>query len=106
MSDAVRNRLVMLAAIAIGLAIAYMDSRPNFDDTGITVGLMIISAALLGVIAPQRPWRWALAIGIWIPAHALVQHPEPKALLMLVVLAFPFAGAYAGMAVRQRALYT
>jgi hypothetical protein len=98
---AVRNRLLMLAAVVIGLAIAYIDSRPHWDDTGITVGLMVTSAGLLGLIAPQRPWLWALAIGIWIPAHALAQHPEPKTLLMLIVLAFPFAGAYAGMAMRR-----
>ena len=102
---AVLNRFLMVAAIVIGIGIAYMDSRPNFDDTGVTAGLLLISAALLGLIAPQRPWLWALAIGIWIPAHALIQHPGPKALLMLIVLAFPFVGAYAGMAMRRRALY-
>jgi hypothetical protein len=93
--------LVMLAAVVLGLAIAYMDSRPSFDDAGITAGLMLISAGLLGLIAPQRPWLWALGVGIWIPAHAMMRHPEPKALMMLVVLAFPLAGAYAGMAMRR-----
>jgi hypothetical protein len=96
-----KNRLLTVAAVVIGVAIAYMDSRPHWDDAGITAGLMVISAGLLGLIAPQRPWLWALAIGIWIPAHAMVQHPEPKALAMLVILAFPFAGAYAGMAMRR-----
>jgi hypothetical protein len=98
---AMKNRLLTVAAVVIGVAIAYMDSRPHWDDAGITAGLMVISAGLLGLIAPQRPWLWALAIGIWIPAHAMVQHPEPKALAMLVILAFPFAGAYAGMAMRR-----
>jgi hypothetical protein len=96
--------LLLLSAVAAGLAIAYMDSRPHFDDAGITAGLMLISACLLGLIAPQRPWLWALAVGIWIPAQAMARHPEPKALLMLVVLAFPFAGAYAGMAMRRMLL--
>ena len=93
--------LVVLSGVAFGLAIAYMDSRPHFDDAGITAGLLLISAGLLGLIAPQRPWLWALAVGIWIPAQAMVRHPEPKALLMLAVLAFPLAGAYAGMAMRR-----
>ena|SRR5436305_7538681 len=95
------NRILIVVAIVIGLGIAYVDSRPHFDDAGITAGLLVISAGLLGLIAPQRPWLWALAIGIWIPLHAMVQHPEPKAVIMLVLLAFPFAGAYAGMAVRR-----
>jgi hypothetical protein len=92
---------VLLVAIVLGLVIAYVDSRPHFDDAGITAGLLLMSAGMLSVIAPQRPWRWALAIGIWIPLHAIVQHPGPGALAMLAVLAFPFAGAYAGMVMRH-----
>jgi len=95
------NRIVTVVSIAIGVAIAYIDSRPHFDDAGITAGLMVISAGLLAMIAPQRPWLWALAIGICIPAHAMVQHPGLKSLTMVVLLAFPLAGAYAGMAMRR-----
>jgi hypothetical protein len=54
-----------------------------------------------GLIAPMRPWRWALLVGIWIPLHTLVQTGSPRSLIMLVVLAFPFAGAYAGTAIRR-----
>jgi hypothetical protein len=101
----IMNRLLILASIVIGLAIAYIDSRPHWDDAGITAGLLLMSAGLLGLVAPQRPWLWALAIGIWIPVHTMIQHPGPKALTVLVVLVFPFAGAYAGMAMRK-ALFT
>jgi hypothetical protein len=95
------GRLVIIVAVLVGLAIAYMDSRPRFDDAGITAGLMLISAGLLGLIAPQRPWLWALAIGIWIPAHAIARHHTLGSLAMLIVLLFPLAGAYAGMAMRR-----
>jgi hypothetical protein len=95
------NRLLIVAAILIGIGIAYVDSRPTWDDTGITAGALLMAAGCLGLIAPQRPWVWALAVGIWIPAHAIVHQRSIGSLVMLVVLAFPFAGAYAGMAVRR-----
>ena len=96
-----RNRLLFVVAIAAGLAIAYVDSRPSWDDSGVTAGAMLLSAGLLGLVAPERPWLWALAVGIWIPAHAIVRRHALGSLMMLVALAFPFAGAYAGMAIRR-----
>jgi hypothetical protein len=78
-----------------------MDSRPHWDDTGITAFAMVSAAGVCGLIAPVRPWRWALLVGIWIPAHMLMRTGSPRSLIMLIVLAFPIAGAYAGMAVRR-----
>ena len=95
------HRLVAVLASLVGLAIAYVDSRPHWDDTGITAGSMLLSAGLFGLIAPRRPWLWALAVGIWIPAHSFVRTWSIGSLGMLVVLAFPFAGAYLGMALRR-----
>jgi len=96
----VKTALLTLVAAASGLGIAYMDSRPGFDDTGITAGLLLIAAGCLGSAAPQRPWLWALMIGLWIPLHAIASQHSVASLGMLLVLAFPFAGAYAGTALR------
>ena len=98
---AVLNRVLFLAAVLIGIGIAYVDSRPTWDDTGVTAFALLTSAAVFGLARPQRPWLWALAIGIWIPLFAIVRTPAAGSLVMLVVLAFPLAGAYAGMAVRR-----
>jgi hypothetical protein len=95
------NRLLFFGAVALGLAIAYLDSRPTWDDTGITAFALLVSAGLLAIIAPKRPWMWVLAVGIWIPAHAILRRHSLGSLGMLAVLAFPFAGAYAGMAARR-----
>ncbi len=93
---------LLVLAISIGLAIAWIDSRPHWDDTGITAGSLLLSAGLLGLIGPRQPWLWALGIGIWIPAHQFVQHPTlGSALGGCVILAIPMAGAYVGMAVRR-----
>ncbi|MGC2497561.1 MAG: hypothetical protein WA374_07450, partial [Acidobacteriaceae bacterium] len=56
----------------------------------------------LGLIGPRRPWLWALAIGLWVPLHLIVQKPSIGNILGgFVILAFPMAGAFAGMAVRR-----
>jgi len=97
----VRNRVVLLFAVIVGVAIAYVDSRPRWDDTGVTAFVLLLSAAVFALIAPQRPWLWALAVGVWIPVQALVRAPSPGSLPMLVVLAFPVAGAYAAVLARR-----
>lgn len=95
------SAVVLAVGIAVGLAIAYVDSRPTWDDTGITVFALLGSAGLLGLIAPHRPWLWALSVGVWIPAHAIAKAPGPGSFAMLVILAFPMTGAYGGMFVRK-----
>lgn len=98
---------LLIAAIAIGLAIAWVDSRPHWDDAGITAGLLLLSAGLLGVAGPKRPWLWALGVGIWIPAALIARTPTLGNVLgSFVILAFPMAGAYAGMAVRRMSART
>ena len=95
------NRVVFALAIAAGLAIAYVDSRPHWDDTGITVFSMVIAAGICGLVAPRKPWLWAIGVGIWIPAHTMARTLAPGSVVMLVLLAFPLAGAYAGALVRR-----
>lgn len=93
-------RVLLAAATLMGGAIAYVDSRATWDDTGITAGAMALGAAALGLLGPRRPWLWGLAIGMWVPAYALVRKPGLGSLAMLVVLLFPLAGAYLGRTVR------
>jgi uncharacterized membrane protein len=92
----------LLLAIALGLAIAWVDSRPHWDDTGITAGCLFLAAALMGFAGPRSPWRWGLGVGLWIPLHLFLQHPTlGSATSGCVILAIPMAGAYAGMGVRR-----
>lgn len=89
--------LLLLSVIA-GLIIAWIDSRPGWDDTGITAGLIVLASALFGYLLPERPWVWALAVGIWIPVHAIVATGDFK---MLFVTIFAFIGSYLGSSVRN-----
>jgi len=67
--------LLLFAAITIGLAIAWLDSGPHWDDAGITAGILLVSAGALGVAGSRRPWLWALGVGIWIPAAMVARAP-------------------------------
>jgi hypothetical protein len=97
-------RALCFAAVACGMGIAYVDSRPGWDDAGISAGALLIAAGILGLAAPRRPWLWAVCIGIWIPANAIARTPSLSSLAMLIVLLFPIAGAWMGRAVRRAML--
>ncbi len=98
--DRSRTEQKILAAVAIslGLLIGYLDSRPTWDDTGISAGLLLIGAGILGALGPQRPWLWALCVGIWIPLFGIINALNYGS---LIALAVAFAGAYGGMLVRR-----
>ena len=93
-------RVVWLAAaLALGILIAYVDSRPGWDDTGITAAVLLILSGLFGYAAPQRPWAWALALGAWIPLLGVLATRNYASALALLIA---FIGAYAGAALRRR----
>jgi hypothetical protein len=96
--EAILERLVLFGAVAVGLALGYVDSRPSWDDTGVTAGALILAALLLGALAPRRPWAVALAVGSWIPLFGIVGSRNYGSLLALAVA---FAGASAGSLLRR-----
>ena len=62
-----RGTLWLAGALACGALLAWMDSSPGWDDTGITVGLVLLGSAAFGALRPSWAWAAALAIGGWIP---------------------------------------
>lgn len=89
----------MLAlSVSCGLLIAWIDNRPGWDDTGITAGLIVLTAALFGFLTPERPWVWALTVSSWIPLYSITKTGDFK---MLLVTLFGFAGSYLGAAVKK-----
>jgi hypothetical protein len=92
------TRVLLILAIGFGLLTAYIDSRPNWDDTGMVALAMVGGCALLSLAEPRYPWLWALAVGVWIPAFGIVQSHNYGSLL---ALAFAVAGAYSGTAFRK-----
>ena len=90
--------LLLLLSLLAGSLIAWVDSSPGWDDTGITAGVIVLTSALFGYLSPKKPWIWALSVGGWIPLHAIVLSGDFK---MLLVLLFGFAGAYLGAATKN-----
>ena len=82
-----------LSASLIGLLIAFVDSRPAWDDTGITVGALLLVSAIFGALRPRYAWAGALAVGAWIPLLGVVLRHNYGSVL---ALAFAFGGAYCG----------
>ncbi len=88
----------LVVAVAMGGLIAFVDSRPDWDDTGVTAFAVLISSGVLGFLGPKRPWLWALAIGLWIPLLGIIREQNFGTLIALVLA---FVGAYVGMAIRR-----
>jgi len=101
-SRAVRNRWLFALiplALALGFAIAYVDSSPGWDDTDVSAAAVLGVSGLFSLLYPARPWLWAFAVGTWIPAFGILTEFNHASLLALV---FSFAGAYAGALARRR----
>ena len=98
------QKLLFVLAVMIGLFIAFVDSRPTWDDTGITAGMMLLSSGLLTLLGYRRPWLIALAIGLWTPLYETYLSRNfsfPGVILFpLFVLLRPLVGAYMGWAAR------
>lgn len=96
-SNSMKQKILFAAAFIAGLLIAFVDSRPTWDDTGITVFALLLGGGIIGLLVRKHPWLFALAFGIWIPLlGVLVKHD----LTMSIVFLFPLAGVYAGWALR------
>lgn len=91
-----RDRWLVVAALAAGLTIAFIDSRPTWDDTAVTVGALLTVSAAIAAIAGRRPWLWGLLVGIWIPIFE-IRPGLPVA--PLVALVFAIVGALLGWVV-------
>ena len=92
-----RNWISIIIAISLGIIIGCIDSRPHWDDTGITVGMVIISTFITGFISRIPPWILAISVGIWIPAFNILLHNNYGSLIALLIA---FIGAYSGAYIR------
>lgn len=86
-------------ALAVGIAIALVDSSPGWDSTGITAMALVTSgAAFAALAAGRRPWLWALLVGLPAPVVEIARTGNTGSIL---ALAFAAVGAAIGWAVRR-----
>jgi len=86
-------------AVIAGLAIAWIDSRPNWDDTGITVLMVLVAASITGFLASQKPWLIAMLVSIWIPVFGIVSSHNYGGFIAIIPA---FIGSYLGYFIRRQ----
>ena len=85
----------MVLALAAGLAIVWIDTRPRWDDTGITAGSLLIAAGA-GALISVPPWLAAALVGGPVVAAEFVGNPG-----VALALAIALVGAYGGALIRR-----
>lgn len=92
-THASRQSILLAVGVAAGLLLACVDSLPHWDDAGIIAGSLLVVGGLLSLLGHRKPWLIALAVGLWVPLRGILASHDPT---LLIVLIFPFLGAYAG----------
>ena len=87
-----------VAALAMGIAIGYVDSRPGWDDTGVTAGLLALAAAIVAAVDGRRPWLWTALVGLPL---AIIEVPQTGSAAPLAGLLFAAVGASIGLVARR-----
>ena len=90
-----RDALLAVPVTLIGLAVGYFDSQPTWDDTGITVALILLTAAMAAGLSGRRPWLWAVLSGAWVPIFEITGRSGAASLLALLVAVVGSAAGYA-----------
>lgn len=89
-----RDELVLTSiATFMGLGIAWLDSRPGNDATGVTVVLLLLGAMAVAAASGRRPWLWAVQVGVWVP---LFEIGGPAGIASLAALVVSIIGAAIG----------
>jgi hypothetical protein len=92
--------LALIVAVVAGIGIASVDTRPGWDDTGITAGLLAIAALVAVLIEGSgrvvRVAAIAVLVGIWIP---ILEIAAPGTSGSLLAFVFSGVGAFIGWVV-------
>ena len=84
--------------MSVGLLLVWIDSSPNWDDSGITAALLFGTSVIFGFSMPRFAWLWAILDGMWIPLNAILLHRQYG---MVIVCMIAFVGAYSGVFIQK-----
>jgi hypothetical protein len=83
--------LTAALSLAVGCAIGFVDSRPTWDDTGITAGSIFLASLVVSAARPRSAWLTGLLIGVPVLAFNVALHGG-FASAIAVVIALAGAG--------------
>jgi len=94
--------LSIVVAVVAGLGIAWFDSQPGYDATGVTATALAIAALVAVLIEGSgrvvRVAALAVLVGIWIP---IIEIAAPGTYGSLLSFVFSAVGAFIGWVVVQ-----
>ncbi len=64
--------VVYLFAILLGICAGLLENR--IEDFLVTVVFILAATTVLGFIRPQSPWRWMIAVAVWVPLTELAAY--------------------------------
>jgi hypothetical protein len=97
---------VYMLGAGLGIAAGTLDVKAG--DLLVTALSVLTSTMLLALLRPERPWRWVLIVGVFVPAAQLLAYifltEKPyRAQIYESLLGFlpGIAGAYGGSVARK-----
>ena len=85
-------------SLAIGCAIGFVDSRPAWNDTGITAGAVFLASLGVSAARPRSAWLAGLLIGVPVFAFNVALHGGFASAIAVVI---GLAGAGSGYLIRR-----
>jgi hypothetical protein len=74
--------------------VGQIDTSKGWDDTAVTVGLVLVSSFVAGVLLPRFAWLWAINLTAFIFIFNVVETNNYQSAGALV---FGLIGAYCGL---------
>ena len=97
---------IYILGAVLGVCAGVLDVK--FGDLLLTALFVLAATMLLGALRPQRPWRWTVLVGVFVPvvqcaAYFLLTEKPYRAQIYESFLGFltGIAGAYGGSAARK-----
>lgn len=93
--NAIASLLIGALALVVGCCIAWMDTRPGWDDTGITAGALLLGGLLAAVLG----LRWWIAV-LLVAGPIILAECQSAGWAVLLMLGFAVVGSALGAALR------
>jgi hypothetical protein len=93
-------------SLAAGCAIGFVDSRPTWDDTGVTVGAVFLASLFISAARPGSAWLTGLLVGTPVLAFNAALHAGfASAIAVVIGLVGAGVGYLIGKAAGQDAVF-